>query len=97
MDASQYKDYVLVPALHQVRPRQAPRPALRANHDPRGARFKDMVALKDKSDIGHQINMKITATLASATTIYDPACDSGSLLLQVAVQTQTQDGSTLEN
>ena len=38
MDASQYKDYVLVAAVHQVRQRQVRGPALRADHDSRRAR-----------------------------------------------------------
>jgi len=38
---------------------------------PEGASFKDMVALKGKSDIGDQINKKIIAPLASANKLSD--------------------------
>ena len=38
---------------------------------PSGASFKDMVALKGKSDIGDQINKKIIAPLASANKLSD--------------------------
>src|SRR2546426_7877443 len=38
---------------------------------PEGASFKDMVALKGKSDIGDQINKKIIAPLANANKLSD--------------------------
>jgi type I restriction enzyme M protein len=38
---------------------------------PKGASFKDMVALKGKSDIGDQINKKIIAPLANANKLSD--------------------------
>ena len=38
---------------------------------PKGASFKDMVALKGKSDIGDQINKKIIAPLANANKLPD--------------------------
>jgi type I restriction enzyme M protein len=52
MDASQYKDYVLV--------------LLPPLTIPPGASFRDMVALKGSTDIGDQINKKIIAPLAKA-------------------------------
>src|SRR5262245_50975226 len=66
MDASQYKDYVLVLLfLKYISDRYA------GVHYapitiPKGASFKEMVALKGKSDIGDQINKKIIAPLAKA-------------------------------
>src|SRR5215469_1033702 len=66
MDASQYKDYVLVLLfVKYVSDRYA-------DEDyapiviPEGASFADMVALKGKPDIGDQINKKILAPLAQA-------------------------------
>jgi type I restriction enzyme M protein len=56
MDASQYKDYVLVLLfIKYVSDKYAGQPYAPITI-PRGARFKDMVALKGKSDIGDQIN-----------------------------------------
>jgi hypothetical protein len=60
------------PALHQIRQRQVRRTALRAYYHSRGASFKDMVALKGKTDIGDQINKKIIAPLANAKSC--PTC-----------------------
>ncbi len=58
------------PAVHQVRQRQVRRPALRRRSSfPTGASFKDMVALKGKSDIGDKINKKIIAPLADANKL----------------------------
>ena len=61
MDASQYKDYVLVLLfIKYVSDKYAGQPYAPITIPP-GASFKDMVALKGKSDIGDQINKKITA------------------------------------
>ncbi len=66
MDASQYKDYVLVLLfLKYVSDKYAGRPYAPIRI-PSGASFKDMVALKGRSDIGDQINKKIIAQLANA-------------------------------
>lgn len=66
MDASQYKDYVLgLLFIKYISDKYAGRP-FAAIKVPPGASFKDMVALKGKSDIGDQINKKIVAPLASA-------------------------------
>ena len=65
MDASQYKDYVLVLLfIKYVSDKYADVPYA-AITVPKGASFKDMVALKGKSDIGDQINKKIIAPLAN--------------------------------
>ncbi|MSR09703.1 MAG: type I restriction-modification system subunit M, partial [Gammaproteobacteria bacterium] len=71
MDASQYKDYVLVLLfIKYVSDKYADQPYAPITI-PAGASFKDMVALKGKSDIGDQINKKIIAPLASANKLSD--------------------------
>lgn len=110
MDASQYKDYVLVLLfIKYISDKYAGVPYAPITV-PAGASFKDMVALKGKPSIGDDINKKIIGPLANAnklsdmpdfndatkilgirearttsnTTVYDPTCGSGSLLLKVA-------------
>ena len=71
MDASQYKDYVLVLlVIKYVSDRYAGQP-FAPIPIPEGSSFKDMVALKGKSDIGDQINKKIIAPLANANKLSD--------------------------
>jgi type I restriction enzyme M protein len=71
MDASQYKDYVLVLLfIKYVSDKYAGQPFAPITI-PEGASFKDMVALKGKSDIGDQINKKIIAPLADANKLSD--------------------------
>ena len=71
MDASQYKDYVLVLLfIKYVSDKYAGLPFAPITI-PEGASFKDMVALKGKSDIGDQINKKIIAPLANANKLSD--------------------------
>jgi type I restriction enzyme M protein len=71
MDASQYKDYVLVLLfIKYVSDKYASQPYAPITIPP-GASFKDMVALKGKADIGDQINKKIIAPLASANKLSD--------------------------
>jgi type I restriction enzyme M protein len=71
MDASQYKDYVLVMLfIKYVSDKYANVPYAPITI-PAGASFKDMVALKGKSDIGDQINKKIIEPLASANKLSD--------------------------
>jgi type I restriction enzyme M protein len=71
MDASQYKDYVLVLLfIKYVSDKYAGQPYAPITI-PKGASFKDMVALKGKSDIGDQINKKIIAPLANANKLAD--------------------------
>src|SRR3984885_3245361 len=71
MDASQYKDYVLVLLfIKYVSDKYAGQP-FAPIAIPKGASFKDMVALKGKSDIGDKINKKIIAPLANANKLSD--------------------------
>ena len=71
MDASQYKDYVLVLLfIKYISDKWASVPYAPITI-PLGASFKDMVALKGKSDIGDQINKKIIAPLANANKLSD--------------------------
>jgi type I restriction enzyme M protein len=71
MDASQYKDYVLVLLfIKYVSDKYAGMPYAPITIPP-GASFKDMVGLKGKSDIGDQINKKIIAPLANANKLSD--------------------------
>jgi type I restriction enzyme M protein len=66
MDASQYKDYVLVLLfLKYISDKYAGQP-YSPIAIPKGASFKDMVALKGKPDIGDQINKKIIGPLSKA-------------------------------
>src|SRR5437899_1532803 len=72
MDASQYKDYVLVLLfVKYVSDRYAGQPFAQITVPP-GASFDDMVALKGKSDIGDQINKKIIGPLWQANHLSDP-------------------------
>ena len=71
MDASQYKDYVLVLLfIKYISDKYADQPFPQITI-PAGASFADMVALKGKSDIGDRINKKIIAPLANANQLSD--------------------------
>jgi methylase of polypeptide subunit release factors len=71
MDASQYKDYVLVLLfVKYISDRYAGQPYAPITI-PQGASFADMVALKGKPDIGDQINKKILGPLAQANKLSD--------------------------
>jgi type I restriction enzyme M protein len=71
MDASQYKDYVLVLLfIKYVSDKFAGQPYA-AVAVPPGASFADMVALKGRADIGDQINKKIVGPLAAANKLSD--------------------------
>src|SRR5256885_224124 len=71
MDASQYKDYVLVLLfIKYVSDKYAGQPYAPITIPP-GASFKDMVALKGKSDIGDQIHKKIIAPPANPNNLAD--------------------------
>jgi type I restriction enzyme M protein len=71
MDASQYKDYVLVLLfVKYVSDKYAGVPFAPITIPP-GASFKDMVALKGKPDIGDQVNKKIIGPLANANKLSD--------------------------
>jgi type I restriction enzyme M protein len=71
MDASQYKDYVLVLLfIKYISDKYAGQPYAPIAI-PKGASFKDMVALKGKSDIGDKINKQIIGPLANANKLSD--------------------------
>ena len=71
MDASQYKDYVLVLLfIKYISDKYAGVPYAPITVPP-GAGFKDMVALKGKPDIGDKINKQIIAPLANANKLSD--------------------------
>ena len=71
MDASQYKDYVLVLLfIKYVSDKYAGMPFAPITIPP-GASFKDMVALKGKPSIGDDVNKKIIAPLANANKSSD--------------------------
>jgi len=69
MDASQYKDYVLVLLFIKYISDKYAGQAFAPIQIPPGASFADMVALKGKSDIGDQINKKIVKPLEEANRI----------------------------
>ena len=71
MDASQYKDYVLVLLfVKYVSDKYAGRDDALITI-PEGASFADMVALKGKPDIGDQINKRILGPLAQENRLSD--------------------------
>lgn len=73
MDASQYKDYVLVLLfIKYISDKYAGVPFAPITI-PKGSSFKDMAALKGKPDIGDQINKKIIAPLAAANSQLSPS------------------------
>ena len=71
MDASQYKDYVLVLLFIKYVSDKYANIRFAPVNIPEGSSFRDMVALKGKSDIGDQINKKIIAPLAKANNLSD--------------------------
>jgi len=71
MDASQYKDYVLVLLFIKYVSDKYAGQAFSPISIPDGASFADMVALKGSSDIGDQINKKIIAPLQEANKLSD--------------------------
>jgi type I restriction enzyme M protein len=71
MDASQYKDYVLVMLfIKYISDKWVDQPYAPITI-PSGASFADMAALKGKSDIGDQINKKIIAPIKDANNLAD--------------------------
>ncbi len=71
MDASQYKDYVLVLLfIKYISDKYAGIPYAAITVPP-GASFADMVKFKGKADIGDQINKKIIAPLARENRLAD--------------------------
>ena len=71
MDASQYKDYVLVMLFVKYISDKWEGQPYAPITIPDGATFKDMIALKGKTDIGDQINKKIIAPLKDANNLSD--------------------------
>src|SRR3954466_2182028 len=71
MDASQYKDYVLVLLFVKYVSDKYAGQTYAPISIPKGASFADMVALKGKPDIGDQINKKILGPLAQANNLSD--------------------------
>ena len=71
MDASQYKDYVLVLLFIKYVSDKYAGVRYAPITIPDGANFADMVALKGKSDIGDQINKKVVGPLANANKLSD--------------------------
>src|SRR5579862_4159211 len=69
MDASQYKDYVLVLLFIKYISDKYAGQRYAPITVPAGASFKDMVALKGKPDIGDQINKRIIAPLANSNKL----------------------------
>ncbi len=72
MDASQYKDYVLVLLFIKYVSDKYADVRYAPIIIPKGSTFKDMAALKGKPDIGDQINKKIVAPLFAANKLSDP-------------------------
>lgn len=71
MDASQYKDYVLVLLFIKYISDKYAGQKYAPITIPKGASFADMVALKGKTDIGDQINKKIIGPLAKENKLSD--------------------------
>jgi len=71
MDASQYKDYVLVLLFIKYISDKYSGSPFSPITIPDGSSFKDMVALKGTTDIGDQINKKIVGPLATANKLSD--------------------------
>ncbi len=71
MDASQYKDYVLVLLFIKYVSDKYAGKLFQPITIPEGSSFRDMVALKGASDIGDQINKKIIGPLAKANDLSD--------------------------
>ncbi|PIP95047.1 MAG: type I restriction-modification system subunit M [Bdellovibrio sp. CG12_big_fil_rev_8_21_14_0_65_39_13] len=81
MDASQYKDYVLVLLFIKYISDKYAGQKFSPITIPKGATFSDMVALKGKTDIGDQINKKIIGPLAKENKLSDmPDFDDSSKL-----------------
>jgi len=71
MDASQYKDYVLVLLFVKYVSDKYAGVMYAPIQIPDGASFADMAALKGRADIGDQINKKILGPLAEANRLSD--------------------------
>jgi type I restriction enzyme M protein len=71
MDASQYKDYVLVLLFIKYISDKYAEQFFAPITIPEGASFQNMVALKGRPDIGDQINKKIIAPLTNTNKLSD--------------------------
>lgn len=71
MDASQYKDYLLVLLFIKYISDKYGDQKFAPVTIPKGASFKDMVALKGTTNIGDDINKKILAPLKDANKLSD--------------------------
>jgi len=71
MDASQYKDYVLVLLFIKYVSDKYAGNRYAPIEVPEGSGFSDLVALKGKSDIGNLINTRIIAPLANKNNLSD--------------------------
>jgi len=71
MDVSQYKDYVLVMLFVKYISDRYSGVTYAPITIPKGASFKDMVALKGKPTIGDDINKKIIGPIADANKLSD--------------------------
>ena len=69
MDASQYKDYVLVLLFIKYISDKYADVTYAPITIPKGSSFKNMVALKGKATIGDDINKKIIAPIAEANKL----------------------------
>lgn len=69
MDASQYKDYVLTLLFIKYVSDKAKGEKFPTIIVPKGSSFEDMVKLKNKTDIGDQINKKIIGGIAKANEL----------------------------
>jgi len=69
MDASQYKDYVLVQLFVNYVSDKYDGVLYTPITIPEGASFKDMMTLKGKPDIGNQNNKKIIAPLSTSSRL----------------------------
>lgn len=69
MDASQYKDYILVLLFIKYISDKYTDTPYASIVIPKGSSFKDMIALKGKTTIGDDINKKIIAPIAAANKL----------------------------
>jgi len=71
MDASQYKDYVLILLFIKYASDKYKGQPYAGIQVPKGASFEDMVQLKGKPDIGDKINTQIVGPIAKANNLTD--------------------------
>jgi len=88
MDASQYKDYVLFMLfIKYVSDKYGDSDAFAPPVNiPKGASFKDMVALKGKSDIGDKINTQIIQPLINLIKAACPPRSIDDLISEILLE-----------